>query len=99
MYKGDDARVDENQSGPLTERRSCKDSEKQRLSTTVGQRAGETLKGTDPSYSCPAAERIGGDWGGPAGTCSWHHTGCVCVCVFVSACVLFRLTATVTENA
>lgn len=37
-----------------------KDGEKQGLLTTDRQRAGGTLRETDPSYNCPAGDRIGG---------------------------------------
>lgn len=58
-----------------------KNRDQQQSERETDRGAGETLREADPSYSCPAGERIGGDWGGPAGTCNWLHADCVCVCV------------------
>lgn len=81
--------IAEFENGLITERESYEDKKTETVNNSQRKRQAEgreTLRETDPSYSCPAGERIGGDWGGPAGTCNWLHAGCVCMCASVCVC-------------
>lgn len=78
--------------GPITEGESYKDREKQRLSATDTDRGrARHWERLIQAIAVQLGRGLGGDWGGPAGTCNWLHAGFVCVCVcFSTDCLCDR---------